>query len=1817
MKNTYFPTFSGWLAGLVVLLCTTTTLFSQTRTWTGSSGTDWNNPNNWSFPPAVPNSLSDVIIPNVANNPVISSLNAVAASVIIQPGGELTIASSGQLTVNSPLWGGTAEVAIYNEGVLTNNGIIYSDAVTMDDGIMNLGTLNNNTGATITVDRTFYRGLFNYYGTINNAGTINTGTAANGWMNVGVSNYGTFNNTSGTINIEHSTSIGLANLSGTFTNQATINIGASASVGTIGIINHSGGNIFNNPGGLININRSSQHGIKNFSGGTFTNAATLNIGSLAGVGNNGILNEYFFYNNTGGVININNSAQYGIRNGDNGTFTNAATLNIGALAAVGGYGIGNEFIFNNNAGGQININRSSVCGLLNDYGIFNNAAAITIGGTASPGEQGLTTFNLSTFNNTGTISIERTTTHGVWNSGTFNNSATVTIGNNAATTMTYTLLNDGTFTNETGGTIHLNRATDSGILNYTSFTNAATINIGSTATVGSNGVLNQGTFSNNAGGQLNLDRSTNSGIVNAAGTFANAATINIGNNAASAMTYGIENDAPFSNSGSGQITINRSTTYGIWNDAGTFTNAATLNIGSTTAIGTRCIYNVNSFSNNTGGVINANNASLYGIEHVSGTFTNAATINIGSTSAVGTYGLRNSSTFNNNTGGQIKIDRSTSFGLRNNAGTFTNAATLTIGSLAAVGTTGISNAATIANNAGGIINIDRSTTRGIINVTGTFTNAATINIGNNAASAMTYGIENDAPFTNSGSGQININRSTSYGVWNSAGTFTNAATINFGSTAGVGTRCIYNENIFNNNTGGTINANNASQYGIEHVTGTFTNAATINIGSTAAVGTNGLRNAATFNNNAGGQLNLDRSTGSALLNAAGTFTNVATVTIGNNAASAMSYGIENAVAFTNSGSGQININRSTSGGIWNQSTGTFTNSATLTIGSTAAVGQRCIYNSGTFNNNTGGVINANNSSLYGIEHVSGTFTNTATINIGSLSAVGTYGLRNSSTFNNNTGGQINIDRSTSFGLRNNAGTFTNSATLNIGSLAAVGTTGISNAAVVNNNAGGTINIDRSTVRGIINVTGTFTNAGTLTIGNNAASSMAYGIENDAAFGNSGSGQININRSTSYGVWNSAGTFTNAATLNIGSTAAVGTRCIYNENIFSNNTGGTINANNASQYGIENVTGTFTNAATIHIGSTAAVGTNGLRNAATFNNNAGGQLNLDRSTGSALLNAAGTFTNAATVTIGNNAASAMSYGIENAVAFTNSGSGQININRSTSGGIWNQSTGTFSNSATLTIGSTAAVGQRCIYNTGTFNNNTGGAINANNSSLYGIEHVTGTFTNAATINIGFLSTVGTYGLRNSSTFNNNTGGQIKIDRSTSFGLRNNAGTFTNSATIIIGSLAAVGTTGISNGATIINNAGGTINIDRSTIRGIINVTGTISNAGTLTIGASSASSIAYGIENTATFNNNTSGQININRSTMSGIYASANTFTNQGSITIGALVPVTNLVTANTGTYSNVTGGILKGAGNLAAANFTNAGGTLSPGYSPGKMTFTGDEDFVNNTLIMEVNGTGMAGIDFDQVVVNGAATLGGTLALSINYVPVSGDQVTILSATAISGTFSNVTGLPVDWQVVYTANSVVLTFGSVLPVELTEFSARLLDQTVQLDWRTASEHNNEGFFIERSSDAGQWEDIGFVPGHGTTTLNIYSFLDENPFSLTGGCTGGCVNYYRLRQVDFGGLFDYSDIVSVELDGQEGRPVLFPNPASTEVQVQLPLEFTEGNLAMFDGAGRLVLMQALEARSQTVRLATADLVAGIYFCQIQLDGAVFVERLQIW
>jgi len=96
--------------------------------------------------------------------------------------------------------------------------------------------------------------------------------------------------------------------------------------------------------------------------------------------------------------------------------------------------------------------------------------------------------------------------------------------------------------------------------------------------------------------------------------------------------------------------------------------------------------------------------------------------------------------------------------------------------------------------------------------------------------------------------------------------------------------------------------------------------------------------------------------------------------------------------------------------------------------------------------------------------------------------------------------------------------------------------------------------------------------------------------------------------------------------------------------------------------------------------------------------------------------------------------------------------------------------------------------------------------------------------------------------------------------------------------------------------------------------------------------------------------------------------------------------------------------------------------------------------------------------------------------------------------------------------------------GAVIPVELTSFTASVNERDVILNWTTATELNNQGFEIQRNS-GNDFQVVGFVNGHGTTT-------ETQEYSFTDAVTTGSYSY-RLKQVDFDGTFEYSDVVKVE------------------------------------------------------------------------------------
>jgi hypothetical protein len=174
-----------------------------------------------------------------------------------------------------------------------------------------------------------------------------------------------------------------------------------------------------------------------------------------------------------------------------------------------------------------------------------------------------------------------------------------------------------------------------------------------------------------------------------------------------------------------------------------------------------------------------------------------------------------------------------------------------------------------------------------------------------------------------------------------------------------------------------------------------------------------------------------------------------------------------------------------------------------------------------------------------------------------------------------------------------------------------------------------------------------------------------------------------------------------------------------------------------------------------------------------------------------------------------------------------------------------------------------------------------------------------------------------------------------------------------------------------------------------------------------------------------------------------------------------------------------------------------------------------------------------------------------------------------------------------------------------IPVELTSFTASVSDNAVTLNWSTATELNNHGFEIERKSE-GSFRTIGFVQGYGTTTeTRIYSFIDNN---LAVG-----QHSYRLKQVDFNGTSEFSDIVEVEILAPDVYALVqnYPNPFNPNTKITYSLAIdSKVTLKVFDVLGQEVVTLIngnVTAGIQEINFDASSLNSGVYFYQIKAVG----------
>ena len=1012
---------------------------------------------------------------------------------------------------------------------------------------------------------------------------------------------------------------------------------------------------------------------------------------------------------------------------------------------------------------------------------------------------------------------------------------------------------------------------------------------------------------------------------------------------------------------------------------------------------------------NASGIMAINGATTQGLTN-QGTVQNSGIIHIGNTSSVGVYGLVNQSSFTNNAGGQINIDRSggvQAITLYNVSGsTFTNHGIIRIGGIASSGQYGLDNSATFTNMAGGQIFIDRITGFGIRNNTSNFNNNGTITIGSLAGgNTMIYGVSTVQAFNNNSGGQLNIDRVTNGGF--DCGNFSvsnNAGTITIGAITPVTNLLDGNQTgIMNNNTGGIFKATgNIPSIRLTSVGGTlspgyspgkqtfdasesFSNSImTIEVNGTGIPGINfdqiEVNGTATLGGTLDLSINYNGVAGDnvTILNAqaiTGTFSTINGLAPGwminyTPVGVVLSFG----PLLYNTWTGNVDTDWNNAGnwtdgipdGIDEVSIPNVTNDPF--VSTTGAVAKSIIVQpGGSLTISASGILSINGATTLGLWN-QGTVQNNGILKIGNTTNVGNYGIVNSDVFNNNTGGQINIDRVSLAGIYALGNSFTNAGTITIGALLNV-TTLLADpgTGTFNNNTGGLL---KGT--GFVSVSRFVVAGGTLAPGYSPGIMTFNGTENlsnsimNIEVNSNGTPGVNFDKVVVNGTATIGGTL--ALTLNYPGT--LGDEIII---LSATSVIGTFSmvsglAPNWSVYYLSNRV-VLTYGFNFWTGTTNTDWQTSenwsLGNVPTANQT----VVIQNVTNDPVINASGALCKAITVLSGG--------------LLTVNANGVLAVNGAINQGFTNQ--GTVQNSGIIHIGNTSPIGLYGLVNQASFTNNTGGQINidrSDGSQAITLYNVSGsTFTNQGNIRIGGIAASGQYGLDNSATFTNMAGGQIFIDRVTSVGIRNNTSNFNNSGSIAIGSLAG--------GNNMVN-----------------------------------------GVSTVQTFNNNTGSQLSIDRVTNTGFdCANFGISNNAGTITIGGITPVTNLLGGNqTGLINNNMGGIIKGTGNVPSNRITSNGGTLSPGYSPGKFTFDANENFSNSIMAIEVNGTGMPGVNFDQIVVNGTATLGGTLTLSINFTPVNGNQVTILSATTVTGTFSTVNGLLTNWHLNYSANAVVLTY---------------------------------------------------------------------------------------------------------------------------------------------------------------------------------------------
>lgn len=279
-----------------------------------------------------------------------------------------------------------------------------------------------------------------------------------------------------------------------------------------------------------------------------------------------------------------------------------------------------------------------------------------------------------------------------------------------------------------------------------------------------------------------------------------------------------------------------------------------------------------------------------------------------------------------------------------------------------------------------------------------------------------------------------------------------------------------------------------------------------------------------------------------------------------------------------------------------------------------------------------------------------------------------------------------------------------------------------------------------------------------------------------------------------------------------------------------------------------------------------------------------------------------------------------------------------------------------------------------------------------------------------------------------------------------------------------------------------------------------------------------------------------------------------------NMTVNIVAPHVVTVTGNLSFNNNITINVEDGASFFVTGN-------VSIGQNnnhPFQFIVNGNAHIAGN-----LSGVGIIGG-------NGGLNIGGTIGGNLNYGDFAGDIIL--------------------------QNELIWSDGPVspLPIDLLYFNARAERSLVSLEWATATEINNDFFTIERSTDGYNWQIMGYEMGAGNANQTLrYTFTDSNP--LEG------ISYYRLKQTDFDGQFEYFAPVAVSLSGARSQAeILQVETQNNRLNIWISNQDAPAQLIVANLQGRILYSGQLSAADHTQQIGV-DLAQNI-------AGEVWVIRL---